>query len=44
VNAVALQPMRAIVAACVGMAPLDDDRLTQKLPPLPSGVALHLGV
>jgi adenylate cyclase len=35
--------LRAVVAARAGMAHLDTVRQTQGLPPLPFGVALHLG-
>lgn len=35
--------LRAVVAARAGMAHLDASRKTQGLPPLPFGVALHLG-
>ena len=35
--------LRAVVAARAGMAHLDTVRLAQGLPPLPFGVALHLG-
>src|SRR5213075_1952203 len=35
--------LRAVVAARAGMAQLDTVRQAQGLPPLPFGVALHLG-
>jgi adenylate cyclase len=35
--------LRAVSAACVGMAHLDRERFQKGLPPLPFGVALHLG-
>ena len=35
--------LRAVSAARVGMAHLDQERRRQKLPPLPFGAALHLG-
>jgi adenylate cyclase len=35
--------LRAVSAARVGMAHLDEERLRQGLPPLPFGAALHLG-
>jgi adenylate cyclase len=35
--------LRAVSAACVGMAHLDEQRLRQGLPALPFGAALHLG-
>ena len=35
--------LRAVVAACAGMAHLDAVRRAQGLPPLPFGAALHLG-
>ena len=35
--------LRAVAAARAGMARLDEERIRQGLPPLPFGVALHLG-
>jgi adenylate cyclase len=35
--------LRAVSAARIGMAHLDEQRLRQGLPALPFGVALHLG-
>ena len=35
--------LRAVAAARLGMAHLDDERLRRGLPPLPFGAALHLG-
>lgn len=35
--------LRAVIAARAGMARLDDERMKQGLPPLPFGMAVHLG-